>query len=342
MIFKLLRILLLTLLTAAAFLTFQFLHFATQPLPLPSDGATVEIRSGSGLTTIANTLHQQKIIDEPLAFRLLAKLLGEAGQLQAGEFFIPPETTPIALLQILTSGRVVQHQLTIIEGWNFRQLLNALADHPAITQTLPPEWRTAPLEEMGDEILVALKLPPGHPEGRFLADTYHFPRGTSDADFLRRAYREMERLLATEWEKRDPQTRLQNPEEALILASIIEKETGRGEERTRIAGVFNRRMQRNMRLQTDPTVIYGMGDRYQGRIRRADLQRDTPYNTYTRHGLPITPIAMPGPAAIRAALHPEPGNSLYFVSRGDGSHHFSATLEEHNRAVRKYILGTRL
>jgi UPF0755 protein len=231
----------------------------------------------------------------------------------------------------LVNGEVVQHSLTIIEGWTFQQLLQAVRSHPMLTQTLADADPQAVME--------ALAEPGTHPEGWFYPDTYRFPRGTSDVEFLRRAYRVMQQRLAAEWEKRAEGLPLKSPYEALVLASLIERETAVAAERTRIAGVFVRRLRKGMRLQTDPTVIYGMGDAYEGRIRWRDLRTDTPYNTYTRHGLPPTPIAMPSGAAINAALNPADGKELYFVSRGDGSHHFSATLEEHNAAVRCYQLG---
>ena len=217
-----------------------------------------------------------------------------------------------------------------MEGWNFKQVLAAVSGHEALKHTL---------KGLTDgEIMARLGHPGEHPEGRFYPDTYKFPRGTTDAAFLERAYQSMSRLLAEEWGKRDPDLPLKTPYEALILASIVEKETGVADERSEIAGVFVRRLRKGMKLQTDPTVIYGMGDNFKGNIRRRDLKQDTPYNTYVHTGLPPTPISMPGSAAIRAVLHPAPGKSLYFVARGDGSHYFSKSLAEHNRAVRKFQL----
>jgi UPF0755 protein len=224
----------------------------------------------------------------------------------------------------------VQHALTIIEGWTFKQLMAAVRRHQALTQTL------AGVEEQ--EVMSRLGLEAMHPEGWFYPDTYHFPKGTTDAEFLRRAHQRMTTFLQTAWEKRDKDLPLDSPYQALILASIIEKETGVPSERSKIAGVFIRRLRKGMRLQTDPTVIYGMGERYDGNIRRRDLVTDTPYNTYVHKGLTPTPIAMPSGMAIEAALHPEDGTALYFVATGDGGHHFSNTLEAHNEAVRKYQL----
>jgi UPF0755 protein len=209
-------------------------------------------------------------------------------------------------------------------------MMAAVTRHQALRNTLAGQ--------SAEQVMTQLGHPGQHPEGRFYPDTYHFPRGEKDVDFLKRAYRRMERFLAREWEQRADNLPLDSPYEALILASIVERETALPEERPKIAGVFIRRLQKNMLLQTDPTVIYGMGEHYDGNIRRRDLEADTPYNTYLHPGLTPTPIAMPSGAAIRAVLHPEDGRELYFVATGDGGHHFSATLKEHNRAVRKYQL----
>jgi UPF0755 protein len=331
MIARFFSLLLVTLITAAGFFAYQLHLFASQPVTTPEDGLVYLIEPGTGLTSLADDLTAKGVIDSPLYFRVLALARNSAGRIQAGEFKIPAGGTPDDMLAIFTSGKQLNHSLTLIEGWTFQQALAAIRAHDAIDvtidETLYPE-----------QIMAKLAIDAIHPEGRFLADTYHFPRGTSDVEFLQRAYRQMEAYLAEEWPKRAPDLPLADPYEALILASIIEKETGLAEERPEIAGVFVRRLNKGMRLQTDPTVIYGMGDRFDGNIRRADLRADTPYNTYLRAGLPPTPICLPGKAAIHAALHPADGKTLYFVSRGDGSHYFSATLEEHNRAVRKYQL----
>jgi len=217
-----------------------------------------------------------------------------------------------------------------VEGWTFPYVLEAVRRHGAIRETLAGLSPEVVMERIGE--------PGVHPEGRFLPETYLFPRGTTDVEVLRRAYRDMATLLAQAWQGREAQVRLKTPDEALVLASIIEKETGQPAERPRIAGVLLRRLQRGMPLQVDPTVIYGLGDRFDGNLRRQDLARDTPYNTYLRPGLPPTPIAMPGRASIQAALHPEEGASLFYVARGDGSHVFSVSLEEHQRAVARYQL----
>jgi UPF0755 protein len=226
---------------------------------------------------------------------------------------------------------VIQYPLTLVEGRTFRQALAVIASDPVLV---------ADIGALTDEEIIARIGHPGvHPEGRLFPDTYLFPRGMGALDLVKRAYGRMEAVLAEEWDKRAPGLPFKDPYEALILASIVEKETGLAAERPEIAGVFVRRMQKGMRLQTDPTVIYGLGAAFDGNLRRVDLTTDTPYNTYTRGGLPPTPIALPGREAIHAVLHPAAGDSLYFVAKGDGSHAFSATLDEHNRAVRRYQLG---
>jgi UPF0755 protein len=235
------------------------------------------------------------------------------------------------LIDTLVEGRVVLHAATIVEGWTFHQLRRALASHPSLVQTLG--------DADDDEVMARLGRPGEHPEGRFFPETYRFPRGTTDVAFLERAMRTMDRRLRDAWERRDGGLPYANEYELLVMASLIEREARIKAERPIIAGVFVRRLQLNMRLQTDPTVMYGLGPDFRGRLRTVHLRTDTPYNTYTRHGLPPTPIAMPGWSSLEAAIHPADGDALFFVSRGDGSHHFSATLEEHNRAVARYILG---
>jgi len=236
-------------------------------------------------------------------------------------------------LQQLADGAVIAYTITLVEGWTFRQVMDAVRGHPALDQTL------AGLSD--EQIMQRLGHPGEHPEGRFFPDTYHFPRGTSDQAVLQRAYSAMERLLDREWSRGAANLPLQSPYEALILASIVERETALASERPQIAGVFVRRLTNGMKLQTDPTVIYGMGEAFAGNLTKRDLQQDTPYNTYVRGGLTPTPICMPGRDAVQAVLHPADGDSLYFVARGDGSHEFSATLAAHNRAVRTYQLNGR-
>jgi UPF0755 protein len=261
----------------------------------------------------------------------LARIKGQAGNIRAGEYAVPPHATTASLLAKLVSGKVVLHSFTIIDGWTFHGLLKRLEADPLITHTL---------EGLSDaEIMSRLGHSGEQPEGRFFPDTYKFPRGISDVRFLDRAFRMMQRHLRSEWQHRDPDMSLGSRYKSLILASIVEKESGKPSELPRIAGVFVRRLRRGMRLQSDPTVIYGLGKAYKGDITLKNLRKDTPYNTYTRNGLPPTPIALPSLAAIHAAMHPARGDALYFVSKGDGSHQFSATLAEHQKAVRKYQLG---
>ena len=300
------------------------------------DGQEVQaytVKPGSSVKGIARELNEAGLISQPQFFEWFARSEGLAQRIQAGEYQVRGEMTPRQLLTDMSQGKVIQYPMTIVEGWSFKQLRAFLAQHEALEHTL---------DGLSDaEVMAKLGYADIHPEGRFLPDTYHFPRGTSDQQFLKRAYQMMESTLDQLWQQRQQGLPIKTPYEALILASIIERETAVAEERPEIAGVFVRRLQKRMRLQTDPTVIYGMGDTYQGNIRRRDLRTDTPYNTYTRRGLTPTPIAMPSAAAIEAALHPKPGNTLYFVARGDGTHKFSATLVEHNKAVVKYQLKGR-
>ncbi len=272
----------------------------------------------------------QKIIDDPWLFILLAKVKGVETRVRAGEYEIKVEMTPEELLEKFIQGSAIQYSLTVIEGWSFHQMLTAIEDDPVIEYTLG--------DKTDEEIMGLLGYPDQHPEGLFFPDTYRFPKGTSDVDFLRRAYHVMQKHLTREWNQRASGLPLQSSYDALILASIIEKETGAGFERPLISGVFIQRLKKNMRLQTDPTIIYGLGENFDGDIRFRDLKKDTPYNTYLHAGLTPTPIALPGLEAIRAALHPAKTEALYFVSKGDGTHQFSATLEEHNAAVKRYQL----
>jgi UPF0755 protein len=266
-------------------------------------------------------------------WRWLAWRMGVARRLKAGEYALSQGTTPRDLLARMARGEVVQHRFTIIEGWTFRDLRAALARDPVLIATI--EGRT-------DAEVMALIGAAGVPaEGRFLPDTYLFPRGTRDIDVLRRAHRALERALDRAWNARADDLPLASRDELLVLASIVEKETGRVDERREVAGVFTRRLKLGMRLQTDPTVIYGVGAAFDGNLTRRHLETDTPWNTYTRAGLPATPIAMPGVAALEAAANPRETDALYFVARGDGSHEFSATLDEHNAAVRRWQLERR-
>jgi UPF0755 protein len=298
-----------------------------------SEPVELLVSPGSSVRTVGRSLQKQGVIEESRYFVWMARLRGKAASIQAGEYLIEPGTTPSQLLENMVSGKVRQYSITLLEGWNFRQMMAQIEATPYLNHQLKGLDAAA--------IMTALGREGEHPEGRFFPDTYHFPRGLSDVEFLKRAYKGMAQRLEQEWSKRADGLPLKSAYEALILASIVEKETGATYERPEIAGVFIRRMRKGMRLQTDPTVIYGMGLDYDGNIRKKDLLKDTPYNTYTRSGLTPTPIAMPSGEALYAALHPDDGDSLYFVSRGDGSHHFSATLEEHECAVVKYQIKRR-
>ena len=327
-------LLLLIVIGAAAFGWKAYQHyqqFLTTPLATGNAEPTLAVESGDSFDDVLKKIRHIGLREgHDLEWQFLAFQLRVTTRLQVGEYALGHGLTPAGLLNKLASGKVIQHRFTIVEGWTFQQLREALAADPTIVQTL---------DGVDDaEVMRRLDAEGVYPEGRFLPETYHYTRGVDDLRLLKRAYLAMQELLAESWPKRDPGLPLANPDEALTLASIVEKETGRAEERPAIAGVFVRRLKLGMLLQTDPTVIYGIGPDYDGNITRAHLRTDTPYNTYTRAGLPPTPIAMPGRAAVEAVLHPADGKALYFVSRGDGSHVFSATLAEHNRAVRRYQL----
>jgi len=316
-------------LAVAAWLDYR--RFADSPLPGARADATIDIPRGAHYRDIVRQLRRERVSRAaPLYWRVLGRELGVAGRLHAGEYALPPGITPRELLRRMAAGEVVQHRFTIVDGWTFRQLRLALAAEGGLAQTLPG---------LADEELARrVGIEDGRPEGWFLPETYAWIKGESDLDVLKRAHAAMRKTLDRLWSARAADVVLETPYQALILASIVEKETARPEERAQIAGVFMRRLKLRMRLQTDPTVIYGLGAQYDGNIRRRDLETDTPYNTYTREGLPPTPIALPGAAAVEATLHPAPGDALYFVARGDGSHEFSPTLDAHNRAVQKYQL----
>lgn len=327
-----LGLLCLLLLAAAALGAWGWTHyqrFADAPLASAATADSVRIERGDGFATALRRLRAAGAdAGHDLEWRLLARQMDAAGKLKVGEYALAPDLTPRELLQRMRDGRVIQYRTTLVEGWNFRQLRAALAAAD------PLEHETDGMDDAA--LMAALGHPGQHPEGRFLPETYLYQRGDSDLDILRRAHAAMEQALAEAWAARADDAPLATPYEALTLASIVEKETGQASERPQIAGVFARRLRKGMLLQTDPTVIYGMGSAYDGNIRRRDLTTDTPYNTYTRAGLPPTPIAMPGHAALQAAVNPAPGDALYFVSRNDGSHVFSATYAEHNRAVDCY------
>ncbi len=329
-VFKLFAVIIIVSSLAIGWTVMEYNAFKNTPLHIAGESFNYEIKKGMTLTSVTKSLSQQGILEKPRYLRWMARWQGVANEIKVGEYAFPAGTTTLEFLNKVVSGQVIQYSMTIVEGWNFRQLLDATKKNKRLLQTI------GKLSQQ--QIMSKLGYAGEHPEGRFYPDTYLFPKNTTDVEFLKRAYVAMANKLQQEWEQRSSALPFDSPYEALILASIVEKETGQPNERKTIAGVFVRRLEKNMRLQTDPTVIYGIGEKYDGNIKISDLKRDTPYNTYRRKGLPPTPIAMPGAAAINAALHPQEGDELYFVSRGDGSHKFSNTLKEHNRAVIKYQL----
>ena len=310
---------------------YGFERFSRTPLVVGPQRQTLDVARGSNLRGIVTQLHARGLSPAPaLYWRLLAERMRAADRLHAGEYALDPGTTPVQLLDAMAAGRVLQRDFTIVDGWTFRQLRDALGQVDTLRHDV------ASLDDA--QVMRRLGAPGELPEGRFLPETYAYVKGDSDLDILERAHEAMTRTLAELWPGRDANLPLASPYDALILASIVEKETGRADERAQIAGVFVRRLQNHMLLQTDPSVIYGMGQAYAGNIHKSDLTADTPYNTYLRPGLPPTPIALPGRPAIEAALHPAPGDALYFVARGDGSHVFASSLAEHNRNVACYQL----
>ena len=313
---------------STASFSWQYFDFINTPVNITPENAQFEILPGSTINQVATQLQQQGIITHPTWFVWYAKYRDQAESLKAGEYQITPGSKPADLLDQFVSGRVMQHTLRIGEGWTFADVMQAVSTHPTLVQTLPSKHPRVVAQMLG--------IRNGHPEGWFFPETYSFPKGTTDIAFLQRAYRIMQITLDREWMQRSNNLPYKTPYEALIMASIIEKETGLSVEHAQVGGVFTRRLKIGMRLQADPTVVYGLGDQYQDQLTRTNLDTPTPYNTYTIKGLPPTPIAMPSLAAISAALHPAPGDALYFVATGDGGHQFSATLAEHNVAVAKY------
>ncbi|MBT0571239.1 endolytic transglycosylase MltG [Curvibacter sp. CHRR-16] len=298
--------------------------------PMPQAQAVVDlsIEAGSTPKEVAQLVRQSGIDVEPVLLYSWFRISGKARAIRAGSYEISAGTTPYELLQKLVQGDEALRSVTLVEGWNFRQVRQALAK----AQALKPDTQA-----MADaDIMQALQRPGVAAEGRFFPDTYTYAKGSSDLAVLKRAMLAMDKQLERAWSARNKDIPLQNPEQALILASIVEKETGKASDRAMISAVFNNRLAIGMRLQTDPTVIYGLGERFDGNLRKADLQQDTPYNTYTRDGLPPTPIAMPGKGALWAAVQPAGSRVLYFVARGDGSSQFSTNLPDHNRAVNQY------
>src|SRR5690606_28467710 len=299
-------------------------------VPMNADRVDYLVEPGSSLHSVARAMNEAGIQIDNRAFVALARFSKLDRQIKAGAYEAKKGDTAWQLLERMAQGDMTLTRLTLVEGWNYRQIRDALRASSDVRQTLDGVSDQALLQRLGAE--------QSHPEGLFYPDTYVFTPGTTDYDILRRAYHAQTQQLEKLWAEREADLPLSSPYEALILASIVEKETGHSADRGRVAGVFINRLRIGMPLQTDPTVIYGMGEAYQGRIRKRDLQADTPWNTYTRSGLPPTPIASPGRASILATLHPETHKFLYFVSRGDGTSEFSANLAAHNRAVAKYIL----
>jgi UPF0755 protein len=325
---RILRVLFGALLAGVAVFCGAFAWYATSemqtaPLPLQFD-----LKTGSGLRAAASQMERAGVLTHPGRFVAMARLLGEAGNIKAGNYEIDAPLSPYQLLAKITQGEVTLSSITFPEGWTFRQMRKVLDEHAAIRHDT---------RGMTDaDILQKLAIVEPSPEGLFFPDTYHFGNGSSDLLILRRAHRLMKTQLHAQWAARTADVPLATPYEALILASIVEKETGRPEDRPMVAAVFVNRLRKGMLLQADPTVIYGVGEAFDGNLRKRDLTTDTPYNTYTRTGLPPTPIAMPGAAAIAATLNPPKSDVLYFVARGDGTSYFSRTLSEHERAVTKY------
>ena len=327
--------LLILLFTAALLLFGAALWWLHEPMPLRlqpgSKVVDLEIEHGTTANGVADAVVASGADVPVLLLQAWFRFSGQARLIKAGSYEIVPGTSPRKLLSMLVRGEETLKNVTLVEGWTFSQVLQALQKAEKLTPdtlTLSPET-----------IMEKLGKPGVHPEGRFFPDTYTYAKGSSDLAVLKRAARAMDRRLEAAWSLRNPETPLKSPDEALILASIVEKETGKPTDRGQIGGVFTNRLRIGMPLQTDPTVIYGMGVRFDGNLRKRDLQQDTPYNTYTRTGLPPTPIAMPGKAALLAAVQPAPTKALYFVSRGDGTSEFSENLDGHNRAVNKYIRG---
>ena len=307
-----------------------YYNFANNPLPLPSTPFEFTVKPGTTLNGLSRQLTGAGLLPEPRMFALLGRITRTTA-IQAGTYRLDVPTTPLLLLQKLNDGDVVPVSVAFLEGATFADIRDQLEHTDKVKVTL---------KGLNDaEVLKRIGANEAHPEGLLFPDTYRFAAGTSDLELLKKSYQAMQKKLAEAWAMRDADLPYKNPYEVLVMASIIEKETGRAAERPLIASVFINRLRIPMRLQTDPTVIYGMGARYDGNIRKRDLTADTPYNTYTRDGLPPTPIALPSWGSLRAAVKPEQSNKLYFVGKGDGTHYFSSSLEEHNRAVGKYQLG---
>jgi UPF0755 protein len=305
-------------------------YYVTLPLNIPTLPVDFSLLPGSSLKSAAAQLKQAGVLEDTQVFVLLGRSMGLSAQIKYGNYQITKPLSMYELLEIISKGRVAQSDLAIIEGWTFKQFREAVNNSQKLRHD------SLPLSDL--EILQRIGASEKHPEGLFFPDTYNFPAGSSDLALIKRAYQTMQRHLQENWQSRDKDLPLATPYQALILASIVEKETGQKKDRTQIAAVFVNRLRKGMMLQTDPSVIYGMGAKYDGNIRKRDLLKDTEYNTYTRYGLTPTPIALPGKESLYAALHPAASDALYFVARGDGSSQFSNTLSDHNKAVQRYQL----
>lgn len=328
---RILAALIIVIAIAAAGIVWWSRGWLQAPIASLREPTTFEVPRGASLRAVATALHARGLLEEPQIWIVWARITRRDSALKAGEYALRPGLTPSGLLALLSSGQVLLHSVTFIEGSTFADVRNALAANDAI--------RNENANSTDADIMRALGEPTLHPEGQFFPDTYRFARGTTDLELLGIAHRRMQEELQKAWQERAADLPLASSYEALILASIVEKETALERERAQIGGVFIERLRRGMRLQTDPTVIYGMGISYDGNIRRVDLSRDTPYNTYTRPGLPPTPIAMPSLESLHAAVQPDVSGALFFVAtgEGDGSHFFSKTLVEHNLAVKRYL-----
>jgi len=325
---RLIKLLLWWLLIVAVIVVGAAAFYVYRPLPPPALPFDFSLQQGSSLTSAAHQMQQAGVLQDAQTFVLLGRSLKLSGQIKPGNYQLTQPASLYELLEMVSKGRVAQSDLTIIEGWTFKQFRDAL--------NAAPKLRHDSATLSNAEILQRIGATEKHPEGLFFPDTYIFPSGSSDLALLKRAYQTMQRHLQESWLARDKNLPLETPYQALILASIVEKETGQARDRTMIASVFINRLRKGMRLQTDPTVIYGIGDKYDGNIRKRDLLKDTEYNTYTRDGLTPTPIALPGLESLQAVMHPATSSALYFVSRGDGSSQFSSSLTEHNKAVNRY------
>jgi UPF0755 protein len=328
-LFIFILLMVLSVLAAVTAGWFYWQDWIQKPLPIPQSGIYITLEKGQTLGHVLQQLSQQKVMQYSKPLRWYAQFTQQT-KVHQGEYFLQSGITPLGLLEKLNQGDVVLYQITFLEGWTIKQVLASLQNKDKIkvdTKQLSTE-----------QIAKKLGIENGELEGWIFPDTYSFSRNTSDLELLQQAYNKMRQSLDEKWQTRAENLPYKTPYEALIMASIVEKETGNAGERAQIAGVFVRRLQQGIRLQTDPTVIYGMGDAYKGNIRRRDLKNPTAYNTYLITGLPPTPIAIPSLASIEAALHPAAGNALYFVAKGDGTSEFSATLQEHNNAVRRYQL----